>query len=421
MIIRAQLTLLITLLTALSHSPSLFADTPWLSFRGDGNGRADTADVAVEWSENSNVRWKTEIPGKGWSSPVVWGQQIWLTTASEDGTKMYAICINRDTGKIEHKLLVFENPEPRFCHPTNSYASPTPTIEDGRVYVHFGSYGTACLDTTSGKVIWERRDFECNHWRGPGASPIISEGRLFVPFDGYDHQFVVALDTTDGSTIWRKDRNIDYGSDNGDHKKAYCTCSLVEHNGRLELISPSAAEVVSYDPASGDEYWRVRYGGMNSATRPLIANGLVYVTNGDSTGKIKPSLVAIRPGGNGNVTESHVVWNLQKGVTKRPSPLVIDDLLFLVGDDGVATCVEANTGEVVWRKRIGGSFRSSPVYAQGRIYCFDLDGACTVIEAGREFKQLATNELDHGCQASPAISGNDLFVRTTQYLYCIEP
>ena len=160
---------------------------------------------------------------------------------------------------------------------------------------------------------------------------------------------------------------------------------------------------------------------MNSATRPLIANGLVYVTNGDSTGKIKPSLVAIRPGGNGNVTESHVAWNLQKGVTKRPSPLVIDDLLFLIGDDGVATCVEANTGEVIWRKRIGGSFRSSPVYAQGRIYCFDLDGACTVFEAGREFKQIATNELDHGCQASPAISGNDLFVRTTQHLYCIEP
>jgi outer membrane protein assembly factor BamB len=411
---------LIVMALLMTCAPSLRAQPHWTEFRGSrGDGHADASNLVTTWGEASHVRWKTPIHGKGWSSPVIWNNQIWLTTASEDGKQMFAICIDRTTGNIVRDALVFENAEPRFCHPTNSYASPTPAIEDGRVYVHFGSYGTACLDTATGKKLWQRRDFPCNHWRGPGASPILYDGCLFVPFDGFDVQYVVALDTQSGATVWRKERNIDYGSDNGDYRKAYCTCSVIEHDGRTQLISPSAAETISYDPKTGDELWRVRHGGMNAATRPIYADGLVYVTNGDSVGRVKPSLLAIRPDGNGVVSDTHVVWTQTQSVPRRPSQIVVDDLLFLVSDDGIAACLDAGTGEIIWRKRLGGGFRASPIYSNGYLYFFNLDGEGWVIRAAREFELVASNQLDNGCQASPAVSGNDLFVRTTKHLYCL--
>ncbi len=411
--------IVIALLT--TSTASLPGQATWPEFRGRrGEGHAETGQLATTWGEAANVRWKTAIHGKGWSSPVIWGDQIWLTTATEDGKQMFAICIDKKTGDVVHDQLVFENAEPRFCHPTNSYASPTPAIEEGRIYVHFGSYGTACLDTTTGEKQWERRDFQCNHWRGPGASPVLHDGCLYVPFDGFDVQYIVALDLRSGKTVWRKDRNIDYGSDNGDYRKGYCTCSVIEHDGRVQLISPSAAETISYDPKSGDELWRVRHGGMNAATRPIFAHGLIYVTNGDSVGRIKPSLLAIRPDGNGRVTNTHVAWTQTRNVPRRPSPILVEDLLFMVSDDGIAACLEARTGKILWRKRVGGSFRASPIYNKGNLYLFDLDGEAVVIRADRKFELVATNRLENGCQASPAASGNELFVRTTKHLYCVE-
>ncbi len=285
----------------------------WPEFRGPhGDGSADNSDPPLHWSETENIRWKTPIHGKGWSSPVIWGDQIWMTTATEDGKQQFAVCVDRQSGKIVHDLLVFENESPQFCHPTNSYASPTPAIEAGRIYVHFGSYGTACFDTTTGQRIWERRDLHCDHYRGPGASPILWDGKLFVAYDGFDLQYVVALDKVTGETVWRKDRQIDYGSDNGDFRKAYCTCHVIEHEGQAQLISPSAAETISYDPRSGDELWRVRHGGMNTATRPLYAHGLVYVTIGDSVGEIKPSLLAIRPDRDLHASGSRFAWTVDR-------------------------------------------------------------------------------------------------------------
>lgn len=389
----------------------------WPEFRGPhADGRAVSSVLPMEWSESENVAWKIPIHGMGWSSPVIWGDQIWLTTATEDGKRMFGVCVDRQTGEIVYDLPLIENEMPRLRHATNSYASPTPAVEDGRVYLHFGSYGTVCVDTSTGKRIWERTDFSCNHWRGPGASPIIDGDLLFVPYDGYDVQFIVAMNKLTGETVWKKDRDIDYGTDDGDRKKAYCTCRLIEFEGRRQLISPSAVETISYDPASGDELWRVRHGGMNACTRPLFGHGLIFIATGDAPS----SLTAVRPDGSGDVTDSHVSWTLDKSAPKRPSQLLVGDHLFLVNDDGIAACLEPKSGEVIWRHRLGGNFRSSPIYAGGRIYCFDLDGKSHVFAAGEQFKLLATNTLANGCQASPAVSDDSLFVRTTGHLYRIQ-
>jgi outer membrane protein assembly factor BamB len=402
-------------------SASLSAVEVWPEFRGPrGDGWAEGSRPPLQWTETENVRWKIDIHGRGWSSPVVWGEQIWLTTATEDGKQMFAICVDRDSGQIEHDLLIFENANPQFCHPTNSYASPTPAIAAGRVYVHFGSYGTACLDTASGQVIWQRRDLPCDHWRGPGSSPILHQGKLFVPLDGYDQQYVVALDANTGETVWRRDRNIDYGSDDGDLKKAYATCQVITHAGREQLICPSAMDTIAYDPADGRELWRIQHGGMNAATRPLFGLGLVFLTTGDAVGDVRPTLLAVRPEGEGDISASAVAWKSDKTPPKRPSPLLVDDLLFSINDDGIAMCLDAQTGDVVWRQRIAGNYRASPIFADGRIYFTNLEGVTTVVAATRQFEQLAENALEHGCQASPAVQGNALFLRTTARLYCIE-
>jgi outer membrane protein assembly factor BamB len=398
-----------------------WAADSWTEFRGSqGDGWARESDPPIDWSETKNIKWKTGIHGKGWSSPVIWGRQIWLTTATEDGKQMYAMAVDRETGAVIHDLLVLENENPQFCHATNSYASPTPVVEEGRVYVHFGSYGTACYDTASGEQLWQRRDLPCDHWRGPGSSPILYDGRLYVALDGYDLQYVVALDKETGATVWKKDRDIDYGTDDGDLKKAYCTCHVITHQGRTQLISPSAVATIAYDPETGDELWRVRHGGMNTATRPVYAQGLVFITIGDSAAGIKSALLAVRPDGTGDITADGIAWSLDTTPPKRPSPLAVDDLLFTVNDDGVAMCLEATTGDVVWRKRLPGNYRASPIYADGRIYLANLEGQTTVIAAERKYRELATNSLDNGCQASPAVHNDSLVLRTVKHLYCIQ-
>ncbi len=403
------------LLFVLVSSPAAAADN-WPQFRGPrGDGAAD-AKLPLTWSESENVKWKIPIHGKGWSSPVIWGDQLWLTTATEDGKQMSALCVDRHSGKVLRDFVVFENEEPRFCHPTNSYASCTPVIEEGRIYVHFGSYGTACLDTATGKKIWERRDLECNHWRGPGSSPIVQGDKLIVAYDGYDYQFVVAFDKNSGDTAWRRDREIDYGTDNGDRKKAYSTATAFEHEGRTQIISPSATESIAYDADSGDVLWRVRHGGMNAAPKPLYANGLVYIAAGDGP----LSMIAVKPDGTGDVTDTHIAWGFGKSAPKRPSPIIVGDLMFMINDEGIASCIDAKTAKILWQERVGGEYRASPIVADGRIYCFSMDGMTPVFAAVEEFKLLAENELANGFQASPAVAGNSLYLRTITDLYCIE-
>jgi outer membrane protein assembly factor BamB len=395
-----------------------FGADNWPEFRGPhGNGHADALGLPIRWSETEHIKWKTFIHDKGWSSPVIWGNQVWLTTATEDGKQLFALCLDRETGKILHDRKLFEVAKPGFCPPHNSYASPTPVIEAGRVYVHFGSYGTACLDTATGQTIWARRDLPCDHFRAPGSSPILYGDLLFISFDGFDQQYVVALDKTTGQTRWKRPRNLDYGTDSGDLKKAFSTPALISVGGTTQLVSPSAVATLAYDPASGRELWKVYHGGMNAAARPVFGQGLVFV----STGEVVPfRLLAIRPDGQGDITKSHVAWKQNRGIPARSSLLLVDDLLYMANENGVASCLEARTGQVVWQQRLEGEYDASPVYADGHIYFFNDRGTSHVLQPGREPKILARNRLDEGCRASPAVAGKALYVRTKTHLYRIE-
>ncbi|HVX61177.1 MAG TPA: PQQ-binding-like beta-propeller repeat protein [Pirellulales bacterium] len=401
----------------LSFGVSAAAGERWTQFRGpQGAGVSDATGLPIHWSETENIRWKTALPGKAWSSPVVWDDQVWATNATEDGKRLSAVCINRETGEIVRDVLVFDVEQPQFCYPFNSYASSTPVIEAGRLYVHYGSHGTACLDTTDGHTIWARQDFPCNHHRGAGSSPVVFGNLLFLTFDGFDQQYVVALDKTTGKTVWQKDRNIDYGTDNGDHKKAYGTPTVITAGGQTQLVSPSAAATIAYAPATGEELWKVQHGGMNAAAPPLFGQGLIFINT--AAGGFKQ--FAVRPNGRGNVTESHVVWKFQQGTPLRCAPLLVDDLLYMLNEAGIVTCLDAKTAELIWKHRLGGNYSSSPLYAEGHIYVNSEDGESHVIAAGRKFELLATNHLDAGCMATPAIAGKALFHRTKTHLYRIE-
>jgi outer membrane protein assembly factor BamB len=420
-------------LAALAHvAPVAPAADTWPAFRGHGDAVSD-ANVPTEWSEAKNVRWKTAIHGKGWSSPVVWGDQVWLTTADEvrtgkdvpvpttGGAKgnvakvtCFAVCLDRNTGKVVHDINLGSENDPPFCHDFNSYASPTPVIEEGRVYAHFGRHGTWCLDTATGKPVWERRDLRCDHHRGPGSSPIVWGNLLILIFDGYDVQYVAALDKRTGATVWRKDRAIPYKTNDGDFKKAYATGRVLEVNGKPVLVCPSAEQTVGYDPATGAELWRLTHGGMNGAARPVAGHGLVYLTSGHTR-----QLLAVKEGVSGAVPKDAITWQVGKIVPTRSSLLLVGDLLFMVSDDGIASCLDAKTGKVYWSERLPGEYTASPVAAGGHVYFPNQSGKTTVVRAAKEFEPVAANELAAGCMASPAVAGDALFVRTKTHLYCI--
>lgn len=397
----------------------LAADDTWAEFRGPGGtGHSDAKGLPREWSETKNVVWKTPIHGKGWSSPVVWGKQVWLTTGTPDGKELSVICVDRESGKILLDQKLFTPPKPdELWMKFNSYASPTPVVEEGRVYVHFGTYGTACLDTKTMKPVWARTDLLVNHWRGAGSSPIVWQNLIILTFDGYDAQYVVALDKKTGKDVWKTPRTHDFKTDDGDRKKGYATPIIIEVGGKAQLISPASAGTVALDPATGKPIWWVAHKGHSPAMRSLYANGLVYFGVGAGN-----ELVAVRPDGQGDVTATHIAWKAPK-IGHKPSPLLVDDLLYWVNDGGVATCVDAKTGAQVWSQRTGGSgYSASPLYADGLIWLFAEDGTGTILQPGREYKEVAKNKLDGGKESkqTPAIAGKALYYRTESALYRIE-
>jgi outer membrane protein assembly factor BamB len=402
------------------------ASDNWPQFRGpDGTGHSDARDLPLNWSEKQNVVWKTPIHDRGWSSPVIYENQIWVTTATQDGRKLFAICLDREKGTIIKDMMLFDVSNPQYAHPFNTYASPTAVIEAGRVYITFGSAGTACIDTKSFKVLWERRDIECNHFRGAGSSPIIFQNLLIMHFDGSDHQFVMALDKLTGKTVWLTKRSIDFKdlepngkpAADGDLRKAFATPHVTLINGKWELISLGAKAAYAYEPLTGKEIWRVEERGQHSAsTRPVVGHGMIFFPTGFSAGQ----LFAVRAGGKGLITDTHVAWKINRGVSNKPSILLIDDLIYMINDAGIASCVAAKSGEIIWQNRIGGEFSASPVYADGKIWLFSEEGKTTVIKPGRTFAVLAENRLDDGFLASPAIAGKAFFLRTRSHLYRIE-
>ena len=405
---------------------NLGANTYWNQFRGPNNGIAPDANLPIEFSDTKNVQWRTPIHDLGWSSPVVWKDQVWLTTAKVNGSEVFAVCVDLETGKKVHDIKVFDvsDPQTEYNH-LNTHATPTPIIEGGRIYVHFGSYGTACLDTKTGKKLWERRDLNCDHRVRAASCPIIDGDLLFLTYDGVDNQFVAALDKESGKTRWITKRSYKSGrvppkDKPNDNRKSYATPTIIEHNGKKQLISPAAEATYSYDPATGEEFWFIRHGagfGYNVTCKPIFRHGLVFTNSG-----ISKNLFAIDPSGSGDVTDSHIRWKTRRGVSNIPAPLVVGDFLYMITDSGgMVSCYKAKTGEQIYSERLGGlqNHWVSPVYANGKIYLFSRDGIFSVIEASSKFNVLYTNESDTTFVSMPAIVGNSMLIRSNTHLYRI--
>jgi outer membrane protein assembly factor BamB len=413
----------------------------WPQWRGPGGqGHAPEAhDLPIAWSETDNVAWKTPLPGRGWSSPVIEGDRIWLTTAVETpippeekerrlaGNKFAnqlslsgpvafrALCVDRETGRLVHDVELFRAESPAPIHSLNSYASPSPIVVDGRLFCHFGAYGTACIDTATGRVVWTNRDLVVNPENGPGSSPVLWRDRLILTLDGSDVQQIAALDPATGKIAWKTARSGEL-RDNPEARKAYATPLVVSLDGRDVLLSPGADWLYGYDPATGRELWRLNYGvlGFSVVPRPVVAHGLAFF----STSFLQPELLAVRLGDGRAPPE--IVWREKKGAPSKPSLLVVADELYMVSDRGVATCLDARTGEPRWTERLGGNFSSSPLFADGRIYVGNHDGQTFVFRPGQAFELLATNQLDGQIMATPAAVGRSLYLRTDAALYRIE-
>lgn len=393
------------LLLALTESVGRAED--WPAFRGPtGQGHSTERGLPLEWGEAQNVRWKTAVPGLGWSSPVVAGGRVWLTTATANGSSLRALAYDVETGRELVNVEVFRLRDGRLLNPKNSRASPTPIVDGDRVYVHFGADGTAAL-TLSGEVLWQTRlPYESQH--GNGGSPILYRDLLILSCDGSDTAFVVALDKQTGKVRWRTPRR--------QPEQAYTTPLVIRVGDRDEVVSVGAYRAVAYDPASGKELWWVRYeDGFSNVPRPVYGHGLVYI----ATGFQVPSLLAVRVDGTSDVTKTHIAWTLQRTAPLTPSPLLVGDELYVVNDVGIATCLDAKTGETRWRQRLGGNYSASPVLADGRIYFLSEEGEATVLAPGKEFRRLATNVLDGTTLASIAVSGGSFFIRSDTHLYRI--
>jgi len=388
----------------------------WPDFRGPNkDGHSDATDLALTWSETENILWKVPIHDRGWSTPVIWDDQIWMTTALENGKEMFAICISKKTGEVVHDVKIFDNEKPPRIAALNSYASPSPLIEEGHLYVHFGTFGTACLDTKTGKVLWQRRDLNCDHEEGPGSSPVLFGDLVILTLDGGDVQYIAALNKKTGKTVWKTNRSTKWPEEN-DYRLAFGTPLIVDLNGKPQLVTTGSKAAISYDPNTGEELWQVPYSGWSNSSRPVSNNSMVFI----NTGFESPQLWAVRLDGRGDVSDSHIVWKCEKDVPTLPSPIIVDGLIYMVSDDGVLTCLESATGKIVWRERIGGKYMSSPVYVSGRLYFSDHNGKTTVIKPGRIYEELAVNHLDDGFMSSPAVVGNSLIMRSKTHLYLIE-
>jgi len=395
----------------------LHASDNWPQFRGPaGDGHSDSTGLPLIWNEQQHVKWKIAIPGEGWSSPVVEGNQVWMQTALDNGKSLRAVCVDRETGQIQHDVELFyiENPERK--HAFNSFASPTPVIENGRLYVSYGMYGVVCLDTSTGKILWKNTELKHDHDKnGPGSSPIIYKDLFILNCDGTEARYVAAVNKLTGKVAWKTDRS-NVINKAGEFKKAYHTPLIISVHGRDQLISMGAYRVSAYEPLTGKEIWWVDIPGFSNVPRPVFGHGMVYI----STGFMKPELWAIRADGYGDVTKTHVAWKVIKQVPAKPSPLLIGEQFYMFSDNGIATCLDAKTGKEIWSERIGGDYSASPVFADGRIYLFSEQGKTLVIKPDTKLNLLATATLENGFMSSPAISGKAFFLRTKKHLYRIE-
>ena len=415
----------------------------WRQFRGpNGQGQVDAKNLPTTWSAAENIVWKTKILGRGWSSPVFAGPTIWLTTAVEyplsekelaearekklaknplakemsllSSVDLRAIGFDSITGEIKQDIELFKLTELDPIHSLNSFASPSPVLDGNLLYCHFGELGTACVDTVSNTVIWKKQ-LPSKHSVGPGSSPIVTGDLFIVPCDGTEQQYVIALNKLTGEQVWKTKRPPMSGDIDEMHK-SFSTPLQVNVNGRDQVIIPGAQWVVAYDPRDGYEIWKVRYGdGFSNVPRPVVGHGMAYIC----TGFMSPQLWAIGLDGQGDVSQTHVKFKVTKQIPAMPSPVLVNDQLYYVSDQGVVTCVNALSGEQIWTKRISGKYSSSPLYADGKLYFLSQEGKTTVLKPGREFDEVAVNQLDGQLMASPVVLDESLLLRSQTHLYRI--
>ncbi|QEG41162.1 outer membrane protein assembly factor BamB family protein [Roseimaritima ulvae] len=392
----------------------------WPRFRGPaGNGIApDTpATIPLQWSPQRNVRWRCETPGSGWSSPVVGGGKVYLTAAiaaddQPDDLNLSLIIIDAQSGRIDRvvKLLQQDGEQAPSIHKKNSHASPTPILAGDRIYAHFGHQGTVCTDL-AGNVIWSQRELTFPPVHGNGGSPVLVGKHLIFTCDGSRRPYVAALNTDDGSVAWRTERPVDAVK-----KFSFATPTVIDVAGQTQVIAPGSDCVLALEPTSGDILWQVRYDGYSVIPKPVYANGRVFVM----TGYDRASLLAIRPDGQGDVTDTHVDWIVDKGISKTPSLIATDGILLLVSDDGIAVCIDQESGEGLWKQRLGGGFSASPILVGQRLYLTNEAGLTTVLRAGRKYEKISENDLQERTLASAAVAEGAIFQRTAKALYRLQ-
>ena len=420
----------------------LLSSEGWEQWRGpNGNGHAPAGEYPLEWSENKNLSWKTLLPGRGHSSPVYQDSTAWITTALEtvasqeererranessfpgamglhylSKVEFIALQVDLKTGKIIRQIKVFEKKAPQAIHRLNSYASPSPILKNGKLFIHFGAFGNACLNSKTGQIIWKNQDPDLwiHHENGPGSTPVLWNKLMIFHLDGTDKQSVVALFQETGKIAWHRKRSGKL-RENPQTKKAYATPLIVQGSNGPVLISTGADWVYGYHPETGKELWKINYGilGFSNVSKPLRFENLFIV----STGFMKGEIHAYQMHGN---HPPSLAWKMTKGAPKKPSPIIVDGLLYVINDGGILTCLNARDGEVLWRSRLEGEYSSSPTFADGKIYISNHSGKTTVIQPGTSMKILAENQLDDGHMASFVPLRGSFLVRTEKALYRI--
>ena len=398
----------------------------WTHFRGSNlDAIAIVSNAPLTWNDSTNIMWKTDIEGKGWSSPVVFGNQVWMTTATDNGKNMLAVCVDISTGKKIYDLLLFQPDTIQSKHSMNTYATPTCCIEEGYVYAHFGTYGTACIYTATGEVVWKRTDLNCKHAQGPGSSPILYKDLLILHYDGTDVHYVVALDKKTGKTVWRVDRPEElYKGMASISKKDYITPIIINVKGEDLLISSAACALFAYKPESGREVWRIIKGRESTVSSPIIENGVLYYYSSWVTPPeiVEPliELVAVNPVGKGDITKTNILWKLEAPRDQLSTPVIKDGRIYTVDNRGLLMCIEAKTGKVIYSSQMKQKYNSSPIFAGGNIYFTSLKGETIVIKPGDKLEVVAVNKLSGGeVYATPAFVWNSLLFRSDKYLYRI--
>lgn len=434
-----KLSTILPILLAASATAACAGDR-FPEWRGvNGQGHAAAKDLPNTWSETKNVGWKVNIPGRGWSTPVIENGQVWVTTATDveaEGAELARrreastntqplrisasvscrlVGIDLKSGKVLRNVEILNEKDPQYIHAQNTYATPTPVIENGKLYCHYGPSGTACYDIKTNKVLWTNRTLLVQHENGPGSSPILWKDLLIIHCDGIDKQYITALSKKTGKQVWKTMRTGKL-KDNPQLKKSYATSLVVSVNDKPVLISPAADWLYGYEPATGKELWKFNYGtlGFSNAGRPVAGHGMVFTC----TGYMRSQLLALKLGDEGE-TKPSLAWKSNRSVPNVASPLLIGNEIYFASDGGVATCIDARTGKTLWTQRIGKKFWASPLYADGKIHFFSIDGITTVIKPGKTFQQVAKNKLDGAIFASASAVDGALIVRTEKALYCI--